>query len=260
MADEETAVGGDTGSVDEAAPSPSESSSVEESKPEEVAEVKPEGEEESTEVNSQSERAQSRQQELANKVREKAEEVESLRAQLEQYKASVQPPTGPEAIRPPLTDVQGDVELTIEDYNRDIMRAADQLVTLRLSQQAQAQERMRKLDEGLRVVENKYAELNPDSDKFDPDLSAKVTELYSKAAKANPDVDIRDFAETVMEIRNKGETEGKLNASKSLADQAATGAVAPSGDTTDRKTSEEDLISKIKSGEISIKEAEKLLK
>lgn len=264
---EDQSVSQDTSTVNSGGDTPAQSSSDNVSGDtdvsEVVAEAKPEDATESEDsVNSeQSDRAQSRQQVLANKLKDKGVEVDSLRSELDAYKEEQRKPTGPDALSdygkaPP----QGDVELTWDDYNKDVMSRADQLVRLRLSEYSKSQVRLSRFEEGVRSVESQYPELNPDSESYDQTLAKNTTALFKSASDKNPDLDVSQFMSSVMDIRSGGEQQGRSTASKTMADQEATGAVTPSGESTTRVSNEEALIKKMKSGEITAAEFEKLSK
>lgn len=215
----------------------------------------------------QSGRAKSRQQELANRLKdseirntESEEKVNTLRTELETYKTDTESKkldkfSGKEG----LTSKPGGKEMTYDDLDRYITQKADQLVNLRLSQRDKEESRLRTFEKGVSSIESKFKELNPDSDTFDPVLSSTVAQLYRKASKANPEVDVYDFVESVMSVRDMGADKAVSEVKVETVLQEAASAVTPSSEKVVTQTDEEKLNALLKSGEMTAKDAEKYL-
>jgi len=210
----------------------------------------------SVEVQS-SDRAENRYQKLANGLKEAKQEAETLRKQLEGYKSSNSDFNSfTSEYKPQPLDTN---ELTADQLNNYIVSTADQIVNLRLNEMNKRESKIRNFEKGIQTIETKYNELNPDSDKFDVNLSNKITNLYSKASKVNPDVDILDFVEDIMTVRNYSTDKAVSEVKKETVLQEANSAVTPSNEKVSTMTKEEELIEMLKSGKLSAKEAEKLL-
>lgn len=223
-----------------------------ESSPEEV--VMEETSEVSNEAPEQSDRAKNRFQDLANKVKEKDAELNSLREQLGKNKPGdfLDEDT-------PSYEPASDKEITFEDYQKHVMSAADNLVKQRMKQYVEQSERIQNFEKGVNALESKYPELNPDSENYDDNLSDTITKLYQKSSKANPDLNVVDFVDSVMNLRTSGMKKGQETASAALAKQEASQAVTPSSDSPSRESSEDKLLQALKDGSISAAEAEKII-
>lgn len=215
---------------------------------------------EGSEAREQSKRAESRQHELAQKVAEKSEEVESLRSQLERVQGYMnqqsQVSQNTESMLPWLNNNNdGETrEITPDEYKRDLISAADTVATMRLAQYQQAQNRVNNFERDVNSIEKNYPELNKDSDGFDKGLSKKITGLYQRASEKNPDLRLKDFVDDVMALREKGETEGRSQATRAIAQQEAQAATTPGGNSGTRST-DENVAEMLKKGEITAKEA-----
>lgn len=212
------------------------------------------GEPEETEAHTQSKRAESRQHHLAQKLKEKDEEVLSLRSQLDEFQAPQ--PTEQESNAGsalPWLDNQSR-EITPEEYKRDVVSAADQMAQLRVQQYAKINNRVMTFERDVNEVEKKYPELNVDADNFDPELSRKVTKLYKEASENNPDLRLKSVVDAVMDLRQKGEEDGKSKVTKAIAKQEAEAAATPGGD-SGRRSSDSNVSEMLAKGEITAKEA-----
>lgn len=239
---------------------PVEASPAEPSKEVEVSEQPKEDVKEEKVVEDQSDRAKSRQQELANRLKDSEVEKDNLREELKSYKVSkdakdleVFSRKGEKIDPPP------EAELSYDQLDQYITQKADQLVNLRLSQKSQEDLRLRSFEKGVTSIESKFKELNPDSDEFDTTLSSTVTKLYRKASKDNPDVDVYDFVQSIMSIRDSGAEKAVSEIKKETVMKEATSAITPSTEKTATTTDAEKLEEGLKTGKISAKEAEKYL-
>jgi len=204
-----------------------------------------------------SDRAENRFQKLANGLKEAKQEAETLRKQLDSYRNNNSEMNSfTSEYKPQPLDTN---ELTADQLNNYIVSTADQIVNLRLNEMNKRESKIRNFEKGIQAIETKYNELNPDSDKFDVNLSNRITSLYSKATKVNPDVDILDFVEDIMTVRNYSTDKAVSEVKKETVMQEANSAITPSSEKVSTMTKEEELIEMLKSGKLSAKEAEKLL-
>ncbi len=213
-----------------------------------------------------SQRASKRFQDLANKVRTKSEQVKSLRERLQEVEQKEQQPWDVYKQNPEFGALGGPPgpgetrELTWDEYQRDVQGAADKLVNLRLQQYEQRRKRDEQLRNDVNKVERQYPELDKNSERFDPRLSEKVTKLYVDAGGPNSGVPLSEFVENIMEVRNSSRVEGQKEATQTLSRQNSESAVTPGTSSGDQRVgSDEQLSEAIKSGEISLEEAEKIL-
>lgn len=222
--------------------------------------TEPEGEEtqvQEPEAPEQSERAKSRQHELAQKLKQTAEEKEALLKRLAQYEPEpVFPkqefPFMPKANIPPVR------ELTQEEYEKEVSNKANQLVDLRIGQVEQKIARREKRASDIEYLEGKYPELKPGQgqNKF---LTTKVISMFKKASEKNPDLSLADFVDDVMELRSAGQTEGREEASAELAKNESEAVLTPSTSKAKGLNSEAELEKALAEGRISAKEARKYL-
>ncbi len=169
----------------------------------------------------------------AKRADELEKEVGALRqAQEATFTAGIKPETGAVS---PLPQAPGrlpweadleegkPVELSPEDYKRDVLATADWIVRARLGQADKASE----IKDDLNNIQKKYDVLNPDSDRYEKDFSIKLAGLFQNQLKANPNVKLSDFVGTIMEVRQGGKEEGTAETTAQLAEQKAEEALTP---------------------------------
>jgi hypothetical protein len=178
-------------------------------------------------------RAERRIRELARKNRE-----------LEQQQAPYVQPFG---MPPQMPRYEPGAEISPEQLQRDVAQAADGIAQLRVQQalsqydqKAQYHQRVQQIESDVNFVESKYAELNPDSDKYDARLSSRVTKMYEKASASNPALRLSEFVADAMELAGAGTDRARSEVRANLSKQAGSSAVTPSNT---RGGSEVDLAS-----------------
>ena len=115
------------------------------------------------------------------------------------------------------------VEISPDDYKRDVLTTADWLVQARIGQAEKASE----VKSDLVDIQKKYDILNPGSGKYDKDLSRRLAGLFKAQFQANPNVRLSSFVDAIMEVRQKGKEEGTAETSATLAEQKAEEALTP---------------------------------
>lgn len=120
------------------------------------------------------------------------------------------------------------VELSPDDYKRDVLTTADSLVQTRLAQARRLDAKENEIKSDLNTIQQKYEILNPDSSKYDEGLSSKMADLFQVQLRANPNVKLSDFVDTVMEVRQAGKKEGEDEVSAKLVEQKSEEALSPS--------------------------------
>jgi hypothetical protein len=217
---------------------PSEESVEVEAEAEAVSETEPELTED--ERKNLSEKAQKRYSKLANKAAETdrlREEVRTLKeAQGTEFTAGVNPVpvagSQPQAL-PKLPWEEAlergeDPTLTPEDYKRDVLANADVIVEQRIKESEARRDKVSEVKDDLLETHKKYDRLNPNSETFDKELSTKLATLYNNQLKADPSARLLDFVDTVMDVRESGKEEGKVEATSQLSEQEAEEALTPS--------------------------------
>lgn len=128
-------------------------------------------------------------------------------------------------------------EVTPDQYKADVARTAQEISRLEIAkfkqEQAQIKEQGKKVEtfsKTASAIETKYPELNPDSDRFNPNLSEKVSKLYEKASGKQPNAELlQQIVETVMEASEQAKVEGETTVTGKLVDRAAQAAITPTG-------------------------------
>lgn len=252
---QEAVEGGDEATT----PSPGETEATvdtsQEAETEEVSEGETEGETESGEDAGQSKRAESRQHELAQKLKSKDVENNTLRQQLEKLQGGTNPQT--EAVSqdqglPWWNDQsQEDRQLTPEEYQAHVNSRADTIVQARLGQFARQQAQINNFEKDLTYLEENYPEL-----KENKELNKQITEVFEDVRKGNPNASLKKLAEPMLKARTLSREEGKGEAMGALAKQMADASATPETASGKRQSTEEEIASKLKSGEMTAEEAE----
>lgn len=217
---------------------------------------------EESEAPEQSDRAKSRQHELAQRLKESETEKESLKEKLARYEPDPAPTRNSNV--PFLKNDQdqytdGVRELTTDEFDREIASRADEVVKLELGRLEQKFARRDKRLSDIEFLEQKYPELKP-GDNQNKELTQKVIRLYSEASNSNPDLPLKDFVEDIMALRESGQNEGREKASAEMVRNESEAPITP--DAVSSKTtasSEEDIIKKMRAGELTAKEARQYL-
>ena len=158
-------------------------------------------------------RSERRISELSKMVREQEQEIAQKTQLLEQLQKT------PTNVNVP--DFTGRDQISYEDYKKDVVDAATQIVDLKLatmgnvlesklSTQNAAEKAAREIDQ----AETRFPVLNPRSEDYDEDLVHDLTEQYSQVFKLNPAYSFTEFLkpmtrflETASESKPQGATE-----------------------------------------------------
>lgn len=100
--------------------------------------------------------------------------------------------------------------ITPEQYQQDLVNAADQIVKLRLNQtlgehtkvltRQQANERvLEDIDTAVKI----YPELNPDNEQYDPELENYLATQFERSFQADPTYRFKSLVDETMKIRGK---------------------------------------------------------
>lgn len=197
------------------------------------------------EQGSLSSKANKRYQQLANENRRLREKLgEGM------YGVHEQPAALPWANQPAAEPY----EITEDQYQRDIAQRANAVVDARMREY----ERKQRLSEDIRTLEATYSELNPESDRYDEELTNKLVKQFKLVSKGDPDVRLSEYVEDVMALRERGREEGKSEVSGKVLEQAARQAVSAQGEPSPTESSsEEELIKLRREGKISFAEFER---
>ena len=262
----EAKVKGEASPAEEEQTSASESAPEETETPSEEKESKPEtpeteeGEEEFSEE--ELARFKEKAQKRIRKLASKAKEVEKLRKELEDLKTQFELLRSGEPTFPVGQEVSEGLpwetpseprEVTEEEYQKEVAQTAQKIVQAELARQR----RLDRLEQDIKAVEEKYPELNPDSEEFDKELCDSIANWFKGLARSNPDLRLASFVDELMSLRAKGAEREKSKISAKIAKQAAEQAVSPTG----APKGKGDLTSLIESARTieELEEAEKLL-
>lgn len=160
----------------------------------------------------------------------------------------------PESALPWMQKPEVSREVTQEEYERELTEKANTVVKAQMAEY----ERRQRIRDDVRLVEQTYEELNPESDNYDEKLSDMLGKQFSKIAKADPSASLADYVEEVMSLRESGKNAGKSEVSAKVVQQAANQALSPKGESEPTEGSSEDELIKLrKEGKISFDEFER---
>ena len=143
------------------------------------AEVATEEERTETETAESNKGANQRIRELNQRTKVAEEKAQSLADRL----AEITNPIGFQGQEPQYNpQVEAGQEISLEQYQSDVLRTADARVELKI-QQNNAVNRIQ--NESLDVV-RKYSQLDPENDNFDKELSETITEATENFVRKNP--------------------------------------------------------------------------
>ena len=223
---------------------------VEETKP--TGEVGANGEGAETEEGSKKGYSQ-RVQELNTKAKEaeaRANEAEtkaqSLAEKLGELTGSDEPQPSPYGQRQYQPQVEPGAEISPDQYKQDVMRTADSIVQIRIKQQ----DAVNRINNEANTVVGKYPQLDPESNKFDRELSDSVTAAVEASVRANPyKASPKKLVAKMMKPYNRAVTKQVGEVTENIAKQVSETATRPTGVASSEKKFEE----------LSLKEMEKKL-
>lgn len=180
-----------------------------------------------------SDRAQSRQQKLANDLRDARIAQEALRRENEELRKSRTPAPDKGSKLP--WDENG--EVTIEQYTKDVEAKADQIVERKFK----IKELETNLHNDIAEMEGKYSELSQESDDYDQELVDFISDNFKARVKDNPNLRLRDYVAKIMELRGKAAESAKTAANNNIRKSVATQPIINGVKTTKETTLEDQL-------------------
>jgi hypothetical protein len=177
-----------------------------------------------------------RVRELNNRAKQAEEQVKSLSQRISELTAN-------SAESEPYTpNIQPGAEITQEQYQGDIARAADSIVNLRLKQQ----QAVSQIQSDTQDVVRTHPELDPESDSYDEDLSLAVTEAVEARVRSNPyGANVKGFVDNLMKPYKRSVAKSVGKAGENLAKQVSQAAVKPTSVRSNQKTIEEKSIDEL---------------
>lgn len=172
-----------------------------------------------------------RVREVVNEANQAKAEAESLRAKLAALTSQVGQQTPYVSNEPLKPLVNPGEEVTIEELNKrqqeretQLLQKASQMSQLQ-AQQALAIER---INREARDLTRKYAELDPQSDNFDKELSNVVTEAAEAYVRANPTKSLEEFVDKQMKLHTRAATREVKAEQAEVTKQQSQTAIRPS--------------------------------
>ncbi|MBM3120116.1 MAG: hypothetical protein FJ006_11345 [Chloroflexi bacterium] len=206
---------------------------------EEVGEAKLEGEEAGTGEVPKKGYTQ-RVRELVKEREEAKAEAQSLKDRLAELTGSVEPQEG--FLPPYQPQVEPGTEISPEQYQTDVLKTADGLVTLKLKQFEAINRINDEAVEALKV----YPALDPESESFNRELSDSVTEAVEAHVKANPySASVKKFVDKLMKPYEKAVTKEVGQVTEKLAKQVSETALRPTSVKQGEKPDSEKTIAEL---------------
>lgn len=188
-------------------------------------------------VDSPAKGANQRIRELNAKAKEAEARAQSLAQRLEELTGSSEPQG-----QPYQSQVEPGSEISPEQYQQDVARQADAIVTLRLKQQ-EAIGRIK--SESVEAV-RKHPELDPDSDSFNKELSDAIYEATEAYLSKNPyTASVGKFVDRLMSPYKKAVSAEVGKVSENLAKQVSQSALKPTQVRTEAKSAKEKSIAEL---------------
>ena len=166
--------------------------------------------------------ANQRIRELANKAKQAELEKEALASRLAELTGSDEPiGVMPQQYQP---QVEPGTEISPEQYQADIMRAADSLVSIRIKQQDAINRINREAEQSIKA----FPQLDPTSENFDKELSDTIAEATEAYVKQNPySASVYKFVEKLMKPYNRAVENGVSQVTENVAKQVSEAALRP---------------------------------
>jgi len=191
-----------------------------------------------------------RVQELANKAKAEKERADSLAAKLAELTGSVEPsyqqPQVPQQPLPPL--VQEGEELTAAELNQRIAERDQRLLSMAAAQTqllTQQSKFVDKINKEARQSVKKYSQLNPESETFNPKLSAAITKAVEAHVRQNPTASVAKFVDELMEPYTESVQKEVNELSETVAKQATQTALRPTSVKQPEKSAKDKSIAEL---------------
>lgn len=170
-----------------------------------------------------------------NAAEDRANSLEERIAELTRPSAGQQASNYTPQVRP-------GAEVSVEDYQQDIMRTADALVSLRVKQS----EAINRINNEASEVIRQFPELDPDSEGFNKELSDTVTEATEAYIKADPySASVKGFVNKLMKPYQGAVTKEVGKAAEQVARQVSEAALRPTSIRKGEKNASEKSIAEL---------------
>jgi hypothetical protein len=224
---------------------------------EEESEESSEESEEPEDVRQLSAKAQKRFRNLSTENNQLKEELNRLRYTVNTLQGLGYSKTEAEKIAPDI-DTTGLTEITEDQYKQDVAKQARYIVKDELSKRDKMEQWTRQREwfqQDLETIEQKYPELNPDSDEYNKDLDSFIGDYYERLRLQDPNLRVKDVAEKIISLNKKSLEKKKREDVNKLAKKASSQAIKSES----QESTGTDISAKIM-GASSISDLEKLEK
>jgi hypothetical protein len=202
----------------------------------ESTEEEPKEEEETETEDAPKKGANQRIRELNQRAKQAEAKAQSLAERLAETTGSVEPST---QYTP---QVQPGAEISPEQYQSDVLRAADGLVTLRIKQSEAVNKINTEANEALRA----YPELDPDSESFDKELSDSITEAVDAQVRVNPyTTSVKKVVDNMMKPYRRAVSKQVGKETENMARQVSQSALRPTAVRQQEKKTEDMTIAEL---------------
>lgn len=200
-----------------------------------------------------------RVQELANKAKAEKVRADSLAAKLAELTGSVDPSksynpqVSQDADAPFITEQDIDPvtgQINLEQINKRMAEREKRILqtagaqTQILTQQSKLVDQINKEARG---VVKKYAQLNPDSEQFNPNLSGAITKATEAYLRANPTASVKKFVDELMEPYQASVQKEVGDQQQEITKQVAQTALRPTSIKQSEKTTKDMSIAELES-------------
>jgi hypothetical protein len=224
---------------------------------EEESEESSEESEEPEDVRQLSAKAQKRFRNLSTENNQLKEELNRLRYTVNTLQGLGYSKTEAEKIAPDI-DTTGLTEITEDQYKQDVAKQARYIVKDELSKRDKMEQWTRQREwfqQDLETIEQKYPELNPDSDEYNKELDSFIGDYYERLRLQDPNLRVKDVAEKIISLNKKSLEKKKREDVNKLAKKASSQAIKSES----QESTGTDISAKIM-GASSISDLEKLEK
>lgn len=117
-------------------------------------------------------------------------------------------------------------EITVEDYKKHVSEAA-----YKASENVIRRERiLSRIASDAKMLEEKYPELNPDSDSYDPNLTSYLYREFRQKFSSDNNLRLSKHVEDFMNFKRSSKEEGRKEVVRNVARQAAEQAMSPTAE------------------------------
>ena len=154
-----------------------------------------------------------RQERRINELTQKIKELEATRTKSSQLQEQLQRTPIGDVTVPDFTNRDN---ITYEDYKKDVITAASQIVDLKLQTTANVleskiitQNAAEKAAREIETAQNRYSVLNPDSEDYDEDLVHDITENYGSIFAKDPSFSFAEYLKPMSRfLQSESNTKG----------------------------------------------------